>query len=346
MPGKPASLITVMEMIAGRFQKGQRTTTDEISNAMGISRAAASEILQRLVQTGLLHRLGQDNDAVCLARSPEKITAAELIEIGFHMIDESGAQRSEFFNRLRSAQRELADMQSRLRTALRQKSHLAALGTAVSKINHDLRNILATAQLVSDRLAGSEDPEVKRVAPTLVRSLDRAAALCANVLRYGRAEEAEPTRVPFELHALVDDVTVALGLSLPDGVRVENTVDPDFILNADREQVFRVLLNLGRNAAEALTGAGDGRITVSAARGAGVADIRIRNIGPGVPAESVTGLFQAFSGSSRSGGTGLGLAIARDLMVGHGGDIKLLETGATGTVFQLLLPQLESASAA
>ena len=244
------------------------------------------------------------------------------------------------------AQRELADMQSRLRAALRQKNHLAALGTAVSKINHDLRNILATAQLVSDRLAGSEDPEVKRVAPTLVRSLDRATALCANVLRYGRAEEAEPTRVPFELHALVDDVTVALGLSLPDGVRVENAVDPGFILNADREQIFRVLLNLGRNAAEALTGAHGGHITVSAARGGGLVDIRIRDNGAGVPAESVAGLFQAFSGSSRSGGTGLGLAIARDLMVGHGGDIKLLETGATGTVFQLLLPQAESASAA
>ena len=87
-----------------------------------------------------------------------------------------------------TAQRELADMQSQLRAALRQKNRLAALGTAVSKINHDLRNILATAQLVSDRLAGSADPDVKRVVPTLVRSLDRAAALCADVLRYGRAE--------------------------------------------------------------------------------------------------------------------------------------------------------------
>ncbi len=244
------------------------------------------------------------------------------------------------------AQRELADMQSQLRTALRQKTHLAALGTAVSKINHDLRNILATAQLVSDRLAGSGDPEVRRVAPTLVRSLDRAVALCTNTLRYGRAEETKPTLVPFELQALVEDVTVALGLSLPDAVKVENAVDPHFVVNADREQIFRVLLNLARNAAEILTGTEGGRITLSAKRSAGFIDIRIHDNGPGVPEESVDGLFEAFSGSSRTGGTGLGLAIAKDLMLGHGGDIKLLETGPAGTVFQLLLPEAESATAA
>ena len=244
------------------------------------------------------------------------------------------------------AQRELADMQSQLRGALRQKTHLAALGTAVSKINHDLRNILATAQLVSDRLAGSEDPEVKRVAPTLVRSLDRAVALCTNTLRYGRAEEARPSRVPFELQALVEDVTVALGLTLPDGVQVENQVGANIVINADREQIFRVLLNLGRNAADALSNTRDGKITVTAAHAQGFTEIRIVDNGPGVPDEARDALFEAFSSSSRSGGTGLGLAIAKDLMVGHGGDVKLLETNSLGTVFQLILPDVESASAA
>src|SRR5262249_30113336 len=72
------------------------------------------------------------------------------------------------------AEREFAEMQAGLRSALHQKTRLAALGTAVTKINHDLRNILATAGLVSDRLAGSDDPEVKRIAPTLVKAIDRA----------------------------------------------------------------------------------------------------------------------------------------------------------------------------
>ena len=244
------------------------------------------------------------------------------------------------------AERELADMQSQLRAALRQKTHLAALGTAVAKINHDLRNILATAQLVSDRLAGSEDPEVKRVAPTWVRSLDRAVALCTNTLRYGRAEEAKPSRVPFELQALIDDVTVALGLSLPVGVEVENEVSANFVINADREQIFRVILNLTRNAADALSGTDGGKITMQASRDNGFVEIRIEDNGPGVQEEAQEGLFEAFSGSSRSAGTGLGLAIAKDLMVGHGGDVKLLETGPEGTVFQLIMPDAQSVSAA
>ena len=63
------------------------------------------------------------------------------------------------------AQRELIDMQASLRAALRQKERLAALGTAVTKINHDLRNILSTAGLVSERLSSSDDPEVRRVTP-------------------------------------------------------------------------------------------------------------------------------------------------------------------------------------
>src|SRR5262249_3110532 len=80
------------------------------------------------------------------------------------------------------AQHELADMQTKLRAALQQKTRLAALGTAVTKINHDLRNILTTAQLVADRLAGSDNPEVKRMTPTLLAAIDRAIDLCSKTL--------------------------------------------------------------------------------------------------------------------------------------------------------------------
>src|SRR5690606_5767639 len=63
------------------------------------------------------------------------------------------------------AERQLQAMQHGLRAALRQKAHLAALGAAVARINHDLRNILSSASLMSDRLAHIEAPEVKRIAP-------------------------------------------------------------------------------------------------------------------------------------------------------------------------------------
>ena len=91
-------------------------------------------------------------------------------------------------------QMELRRMQQGLRAAFAQKTRLAALGSAVSKINHDLRNLLANAMLLSDRLEQSQDPEVRHVAPRLVEAMDRAARLCSRDAelrprRGGRAQE-------------------------------------------------------------------------------------------------------------------------------------------------------------
>src|SRR5690606_6345443 len=120
-----------------------------------------------------------------------------LIEsiVGFRSAPEDARQIIRPSNRddeLGLAERELQAMQQELRHALNQRGRLAQLGIAVSKISHDLRNMLASAQLVSDRLEASEDPTVRQVAPRLVDSIDRAIALCAQTLRYGKAEERAP----------------------------------------------------------------------------------------------------------------------------------------------------------
>ena len=90
-------------------------------------------------------------------------------------------------------ERELGAMQRDIYGFLQQKARLAALGAAVAKIQHDLRNILASAQLASDRLAAVDDPVVQRLAPRLVAAIDRAVSLATNTLRYGRADE-KPAR--------------------------------------------------------------------------------------------------------------------------------------------------------
>ena len=96
-----------------------------------------------------------------------------------------------------TAERELSTMQHELYGFLQQKTRLAALGLAVAKIQHDLRNILSSAQIASDRLATIEDPVVKRVTPRLVDALDRAVALATNTLRFGKAEERTPQRARY-----------------------------------------------------------------------------------------------------------------------------------------------------
>lgn len=233
------------------------------------------------------------------------------------------------------AERELAEMQRELRAALTQKTHLAALGLAISKINHDLRNMLATAQLVSDRLSGSNDPGVRQVAPRLIDSIDRAIALCEQTLRYGRADEPPPQRARFPLHPLVEDAGAAIGLPADGRIVWRNLVPPGLEIQADRDQLFRVLLNLARNSLQAIKGHGE--IRFEAVRQDHHVSIEVSDTGPGLSVAAQAHLFEPFRGA-RAGGTGLGLAIAHELMRAHGGDIQLARTGPLGTTFRLDLP--------
>lgn len=240
------------------------------------------------------------------------------------------------------AERGLAAMQGQLQRTLGEQKHLADLGLAVSKINHDLRNILASAQLMSDRLHTVKDPSVQMFAPKLVRTLDRAVAYTESVLSYGRAQEAPPARRLLRLRALVDEVHGLLGIEPDGGIEFRNLVDPAFEIDADSEQLFRVLTNLCRNAVQAMAADTDGavvrRLTLSAERTGSVARILVEDTGPGLPARARENLFAAFRGAARSGGTGLGLAIAQELVRAHGGSIELLESIGGHTVFSITIP--------
>jgi signal transduction histidine kinase len=232
------------------------------------------------------------------------------------------------------AEIELAHMQQELRTALAQRARLAELGGAMTRINHDLRNILATAQVVSDTVSSSSDPKVKRVAPTLLGAIDRAIALCSQTLSYAAGGASAPVRKPIALRALIDELIEVVGTGAEREVSWINRVDGAVMVSADHGQLARLLGNLARNAMEA----GAGAIAFDAALEAGRIVIEISDDGPGLSPRARERLFQPFAGSTRPGGTGLGLAIARELARVHGGDLTLKDTGANGTVFRLVLP--------
>lgn len=240
-----------------------------------------------------------------------------------------------------TAETELAAMQSDLAEALHEKTRLAALGIAMTKISHDLKNILATAQLVSDRLTTSDDPEVRRVAPRLERAIDRAVNLCVQTLNFTRegAPELEPTRL--DLSELVDEVAGTLPATEQNAGTVHNEVPRGLALRADRGQLYRVLVNLLQNAVEA----GANTVTVRAEPAGDRVVVHIADNGPGLPPKAREKLFQPFAGTVKRGGTGLGLAIARDLVRAHGGELSLTASAAEGTAFRLDLPGRERAHA-
>src|SRR5262249_4807712 len=148
------------------------------------------------------------------------------------------------------AERELAVLQNTVRQALGQRGRLAALGTAVTKVNHDLRNILATARLVTDGLTASAAPEVRRIAPRLLDAIDRAIALCPCTLDFSREDTPPLARSRFPLVPLIGEIGPGLAISGQD-LAIENAIPPDLIVEADRDQLYRVFLNLARNSVEA-----------------------------------------------------------------------------------------------
>jgi signal transduction histidine kinase len=243
------------------------------------------------------------------------------------------------------AEHELHDMQSELASMLQQKSRLAALGLAASKVSHDLRNMLSSAHMISDRLSMAEDPTVKRFAPKLIVSLDRAISFLTETLKFGRAQEPPPVREKLPLKELADEVIEAAVLQATSRVVLFNHVPPDALIDADREQLSRVLTNLLRNAIQAIEGAGDGtekaqdgHVTISAWREGSVLTIEVRDDGPGIPERVRPKLFEAFQSAAKPGGVGLGLAISAELIRAHGGDISLAGTGPGGTVFHVVVP--------
>jgi signal transduction histidine kinase len=242
---------------------------------------------------------------------------------------------------LREAEEALASLQIQLTGALKQKERLALLGGAVSKISHDLRNILTSAQLFTDRIESSEDPTVRRLSPKLVNSITRAVNLCESTLAFGRVEEPAPRLTRVLLAEIVDDVVAGERLAVGDfNLSFAEDIPAGMQVRADGEQLYRVIGNLVRNARQAIVMSGKaGEIAISGSETDDAWTIGITDKGPGLPPKAQEHLFEAFQGGTTRGGSGLGLAIAAELVRGHGGRLDLERTDDTGTRFVITLPK-------
>ena len=266
-------------------------------------------------------------------------------------------------NEVGEAERRLAALQSSLAQALHQQKRLAAVGTGVSKITHDLKGVLTTALLESDRLeqnAGSSRVVVRLVSSAplagrrlrrfrlevetaaddlrettqgIARALERAIGLATSTLRYASEGPPVPVLMPVDAVAVCTGVVRASGLTFS-GPEAQASEDRSGWVMADSSMLLRVVENLVRNAAEA----GATALAVSVEPAGAFRRILLRDNGPGLPAKAQENLFRPFSGSARPGGTGLGLPIARDLLRAMGGDLEVTETGAQGTALTLILP--------
>jgi signal transduction histidine kinase len=272
--------------------------------------------IRRLTENLIAYRMAPENAALIISPKPRK--------------DEIGI-----------VEKELAAMETDIFSMLRQRRHLADLGLAVAKINHDLRNTLTSAQMLSDQVVALEDPKIQRLAPRLVQSIDKAIGFAQSVLDYGRQSATPPRPVPVDLRVLVEESAIDAGILRHPDIGFRNDVPDDVSINVDPEQLARVLVNLMKNAREALEAGIGGTqspcISIAFTQTESELRLSISDNGPGLPPRARENLFVAFEGSAKAGGTGLGLAIARELIVAHGGALSYTPL-SPGTRFDIVLP--------
>ena len=235
------------------------------------------------------------------------------------------------------------------RRLTRENALLAQLGGSrlmVRQLAHEIKNPLGglrgAAQLLERELL---DPALREYTRVIISEADRLTNLLDSMLGPGRP----PAKQLTNLHELLERVYHLLRSEAPEGVAVDRDYDPSLpALTVDPNHIIQAMLNLGRNALQALSGAGvhaprlvlrtrsAGNVSVGARRHRLVASIQFEDNGPGAPSDIRDTIFYPLV-SGRADGTGLGLGIAQDLVSRHGGLIEF-DSAPGRTIFVISLP--------
>ncbi len=201
---------------------------------------------------------------------------------------------------------------------------------------HEVRNPLAAVKGFLE-LTLAHRTEVPEFAGVALRELDRAISLLEDYSLFSRAPRIAPAQMVSVDGLLAETVLVARGLAAS-GPPVTISYlgsDPDLNILADPPRLKQVLLNLCRNAVEAMPEGGV--LTLRGRRGSGEVIIEVADTGVGIPLSEVGRLFEPFY-TTKSNGTGLGLAVCRRVVEAHGGRITFESAPGRGSVFRLHLP--------
>ena len=302
--------------------------TDEGSRSVFIDRLARDGAV-----TDYLLRLRRADEAVIWV----ELTASASV------LESTGQVRIEALMRDVSDRKQLEDQSRGLYHQLLQAEKMAALGTTISGVAHELNNPLATILTWSERLSERDlDASTRRGIETILREAERAARIVRNLLTFARKRHT--TRTMVDLNQVVRE-TLALRAYEQ---RVTNISVIDALASgipqvfADPHQIQQVLLNLVINAEQAmLTSNGRGTLMVRTWQDADHDSIvlELNDDGPGVPEDVRTKIFDPFFTTKEVGkGTGLGLTVAYAIVEEHGGRMWLVSEAGAGASFYVELP--------
>jgi signal transduction histidine kinase len=230
-----------------------------------------------------------------------------------------------------------------LETQALRHSRLAAMGEMAATLAHEVRNPLGAMELFVGMLDEevADRPAARRLVAQVAGGIADLNHLVTNILDYTRLPE--PKRAAIDLDALIDEALLASAPALGPGIRVERGAAPGTTCAVDRGLLLQTLLNLFRNAAEAMQG--EGRLRIAVEPAARWVRVVVADSGPGIPAGREEAIFAPFF-TTKERGTGLGLAVARAAVAAHGGTLAIrprASADAGGAVFVLTLPQVAAA---
>jgi two-component system sensor histidine kinase HydH len=224
--------------------------------------------------------------------------------------------------------------------------HARSLEELSASIAHEIRNPITAAKSLVAQMgedpSNAENVEYARVA---IEELDRVERSIAHLLRFARDEEV--VMGDARMREIVDSALESFQDRFERShVLVKRAIDTDGPMRADAEKIRRVVINLLQNALDALEGAGEGAPCIEIAAGENLARtevwLRVRDNGPGIPADRLERIFTPFY-TSKENGTGLGLAIAKKIADAHGGSLEAhAPPGGSGTEMMLVLPKRPS----
>jgi signal transduction histidine kinase len=229
---------------------------------------------------------------------------------------------------------------SRLQTQLVESERLAAIGSTAAKIGHELANPLngmsLTVQLLEQRLGRMADASSVHLAPTVKRLRDEISRLQKLVGEFATISRKEKYVFrPVNLMQLIDDtVSLQAPLLAEKGIEIQTLLAGDLpIMNLDADRMKQALLNLIKNAAEAMPRGGT--ITIDAVADSGAIVVEVTDTGEGIPLD--IDAFEPFA-TTKKEGTGVGLVIVRQIITAHSGKISYRSTPGKGTTFRVDLP--------
>jgi len=266
--------------------------------------------------------------APCTVRQAEDL--AELMET-YHAATERLRRTHELLTQ--EVQR-LRDQLATAHEALVRSKRLAALGEMAAGIAHEIRNPLASIRLYARMLEADlgDRPAERQIAGNIVEAVRGLDSVVGDVLDFAR--ELRPNLVLMPLRGTIERAVAALGPVLDPGrVQVVCRVDRRLRWPHDPQMLGQVIVNLIRNAAEAMPGGG--KLSISAEREAGALRLIVRDTGPGIAPDELDRVFDPFY-TTKPSGTGLGLAIVHRIVDAHGGSVSVQNDG--GAVFTLTLP--------